>query len=529
MGYIMTKRTIRRRIFMGDSLSDRSTLDHLKLLDFIPMSLVSGLAGKSPRGRFTNGFLWVDMLGASTSEQFEIDHWRNASKLPDTGAGNADLADRLITEPRLLEQNRRAFTLDDDKNILYKGARYLRSYCEGGATAADWKDKLTLSLGEEGARLVVSTLAAKRKQLLADDFRYRVSNKEKEETLITEWTGANDLITVNSEPSKEAADRAVEARIANLELLIRSGYKNFVLMNLPDLGLTPRYQGKSPAEQAHATECSNYFNQQLAAQAEKLKQKYLDQNVFIDVFDVCGLLTQVYNDPAQFGFDKDKLKTPYTSSEQFKQNAADPADQAKKISPAKGYMFWDDVHPTATMHAWLAEKYMDKYDQQFSYKSPTTHSSYHEVRNAMREVQDKYGLDVSSKLEHQEHTHRAFPAPSSKATIDAAINKINAHYQSLGKACNQVAKDKAIVLKALAGKINKAWATVDLEALNEVLNAGVDNSAFTERQNPRWDKFWKKETTHTEDLLRNLQLAVNEALNLPLQEGLIAPKTNNPN
>ena len=70
---------------------------------------------------------------------------------------------------------------------------------------------------------------------------------------------------------------------------------------------------------------------------------------------------------------------------------------------------------------------------------------------------------------------------------------------------------------------------MDLEALNEVLNAGVDNSAFTERQNPRWDKFWKKETTHTEDLLRNLQLAVNEALNLPLQEGLIAPKTNNPN
>lgn len=518
MALVMTKRIIRRRLFIGDSLSDRGTLDHLKLLDFVPMSFVAGLNGKSPHGRFTNGFLWVDMLGASESEQLEIDHWRHAAKLPNIGAGNADLADRLLTETELLEKNRKAFTLDDESNILYQGARYIRSYCEGGLTSADWKNKLTLPPSEEGARLVVSNLAAKRKKLLADDFRYKVPNIEKEETLVTEWSGANDLITVNSVPTKEAADKAVKARIVNLEALIRNGYKNFVLMNLPDLGLTPRYQAKSSSEQEKATKCSNYFNQQLTLRAEKLKKKYRAQNIFIDVFDVFSLLTQVYHAPEQYGFSKGKLKTPYTSSEQFKHNEADPVDQTIKISPADGYMFWDDVHPTATMHAWLAEKYLDQYGKDFVYKAPTTSNAYDRVKKTNNRMEDEYGLDVASQLEHQPHTHRFFPNLSSSVTIKKTINQISRHQQKLQNSYNSMAKEKAQALKTLLKEINKAWADKDLDAFNEVLNTGVDNSKFALHQNPRWDKFWQKETTHTEDILRDLQLAVNAALNLSIQE-----------
>jgi calcineurin-like phosphoesterase family protein len=514
----MTKRTIRRRVFMGDSLSDRGTLDHLKLLDFIPMSHLSGLSKKSPRGRFTNGFLWVDMLGAAGSEQLEIDHWRHKLKLPKTAAASADIADRILSDSKLVEQNRRAFTLDDDRNILYQGARYIRSYCEGGATSADWKDKVTLNPGNEGARLVVSNLTAKRKQLFADDFKYKVSNQEKEETLITEWSGANDLITVNDKPTKESADKAIAARVANLEALIRNGYKNFVLMNLPDLGLTPRYKAKSPEEQRNATECSTYFNQQLAAQVERLKQKYKDQDLFLDVFDISGLLTQVYNNPEEYGFSKEKLTTPFISSEEFRQDAADPVDQVKHISPADGYMFWDDVHPTATMHAWLAEKYMAKYDQEFTFRSPTTHAAEHHVKKNNKRVEDKYGLDVSEQLTMHGHIHRAFPNPSSKAIIDTLINKIKHHQQGLKTSCTTVGKEKANALNALVLEIDKAWSGRDLETLNKVLNEGVNNLTFAVHRNPRWDKFWQKETTHTEDILRNLQLAVNDALNLPTQE-----------
>lgn len=513
----MTQRIIRRKIFMGDSLSDRATLDHLSLLDCIPMSLVSGLAGKSPRGRFTNGFLWIDMLGATGCEQLEIDHWRHILKLVDTPTDNADLLDRLLSSPQMVQQNQKAYTLDDDKNILYKGARYIRSYCEGGATSSDWRGRITASLGAEGARLVVADLATKRKQLLTDDFKYKVSALEKAETLVTEWTGANDLITVNDKPSKEAADEAVNARIANIEALINSGYRNFVLMNLPDLGLTPRYQGKTAEERANATLCATYFNTQLAEKAKKLQKKYQDKDLFIDVFDVCALLTKVHNSPEQYGFDKDKLKTPYTSSAEFKENESDPANQAKHISASKGYMFWDDVHPTAEMHSWLAEQYMEQYEKHFSYKSPvakTPKASKH-INEAMNQVKNKYGLDVATELNHKEHHYRALAAPEYQIIIDNLIEKISTQYHYLEKRSNQIAKDKGAALHSLVDKINHACSQQDLAALNEILNAGADNILFGVHRNPRWDKFWKKETTRSEDELRALQIAVNEALNLP--------------
>ena len=52
------RKKITQLIIMGDSLSDRGTLNQRKLFGLIPMSYLSGLSSKSPRGRFTNGFLW---------------------------------------------------------------------------------------------------------------------------------------------------------------------------------------------------------------------------------------------------------------------------------------------------------------------------------------------------------------------------------------------------------------------------------------------------------------------------------------
>lgn len=513
---MMLKQVIRRRVFMGDSLSDRGTLDHLKLLGFIPMSVVAGLAGKSPRGRFTNGFLWVDMLGACEIGQLVIDYFRHLLRLEDNAVDNADLADRLICDPQLLEINQRAFTLNDDRNIMFHGKRFIRSYCEGGATAADWSDVPTTSLIIKAQRLIVSHLSAKRKQLFRDDKKYRVSITEKEETLVTEWSGANDLITVNSEPTREAADRAVTARIANIEQLIKNGYKHFVLMNLPDLGIAPKYQKQSPNERDNATACSVYFNQQITAQVEKLRAKYANLQVFIDVFDVFSLLNEVYTNPTQYGFDQEKINIPYTSSEQFKQNADNIANQAEHLSPAQGYMFWDDVHPTATLHAWLAERYMDRYESYFVFKSPTTEPSSQAKSKAFREIQDQYGLDVCAKLANQEQSDKSIPSRRSKLAINIAINKIKIQERKLHNGFNTIAREKAKVLKQLLNQIETAWSTLDLEALNEILNAEAGNPAFAIHQNLSWDKFWKKDTTRTEDLLRNLQLAVNDALNLPL-------------
>jgi phospholipase/lecithinase/hemolysin len=521
------KRIIRRKIYMGDSLSDRGTLDHLKLAGFIPMSLVSGLSSQSPRGRFTNGFLWIDMVGATGIEQLEIDHWRHHLGLKDTPVDDADLADLILAKK--LNSNRAAFTLEDDKNILFNGARYIRTYCEGGATAADWKEKISLNPAKEGARLVVSNLAEKREQLFKDDKRYKVSAQEKAETLVTEWSGANDLITVNSRPSHEIADRAVAARVANIEAMIQSGYRNFVLMNLPDLGLTPRYVRKGGEEQENASECSRYFNEQLAAEVNKLKQKYKAQKVFLDVFDVSSLLTEVYHDPEKYQFKRELLASPYTESEAFKQNQSNPQEKLEGTSPSDGYMFWDDVHPTADMHAWLAEKYMEKYDADFDYKSPTIKSVEHSAdqekdmkrkedeikKKDMKRIKDKLGLIVPKQLE-ESHCPRyptdenIYPSDENRTKINAIIEKIDCHCQKLEKGDDE-AKSKGKALRHLLKQIQGA--NGELSKLTKILNWSAHNEVFNIHRNPKWDKFWKKTTTRTQDELRELVLAVDAALN----------------
>ncbi len=44
-----------------------------------------------------------------------------------------------------------------------------------------------------------------------------VSMEDKAKTLIIEWSGANDLITVNKRPERKAVDKAIQARVANLK------------------------------------------------------------------------------------------------------------------------------------------------------------------------------------------------------------------------------------------------------------------------------------------------------------------------
>jgi phospholipase/lecithinase/hemolysin len=492
------KPTISYQVVIGDSLSDPGTLKNRRKF----VAFLSGLDenGKSPHGSFTNGFTWDNALRAFQIPEFEIKERHTAQFSPE--AANTDSA-----EAELLEENRQAYTLDDDRNVLYKGERYFRSYCEGGATAAaNWKRKFTFSLTAEGARLMVSNLAAQRAELLADDLKYGVSEQEKEKTLVTEWSGANDLITVNTKPSKGAADRAVAARIENIEALIKAGYKNFVVMNLPDLGLTPRYQAKKLKERQNATECAAYFNQRLAEQVSELKNKYKD--VFVDVFDVAGLLTEVYQNPEQYSFDKDKLQTPYTSSDEFKQNAANPVDQANKISPAKGYMFWDDVHPTATMHAWLAKKMMDKYDEIFNYEAPGVDRHHREEEEDIKAVEDKYDLDTSSARQHHAAAHKP-----NLVAVEKAVNKLEREQQHLQRRSNSTAQAQAAALGELIKEIRVPLTRQDLKTVAAIFNEKADNPVFAVHQNRKWDRLVRKTTTHTENLVRKAQLAVDEALN----------------
>ena len=148
--------------------------------------------------------------------------------------------------------------------------------------------------------------------------------------LVVAWFGGNDLLNA-TDPS--AIGNAVTQIAAGVASLAGMGLTRFVLPGLPDLGLIPRNLG-NPVASAMATFASNAFNDALqgvigAANASGLDVTYLDVN---------GIFAEILGDPASFGFT----------------NVTDTCERGA-IS-CDGYVFWDDIHPTAATHAILAER-----------------------------------------------------------------------------------------------------------------------------------------------------------------------------
>lgn len=370
---------VRQYLMLGDSLTDRGSLDHRNALGFLPMRWLSGLSKTSPRGRFTNGYTWADYLISETIDEQEKKQMRQSNRSALTRSismvFDAEMiSDEIITqrynnETGVFHQNvddisdqvitgrlHPDYTLNDDKKAVFKGQLVARSYAEGGLTAYDYRRKITFHVAEEGARLSVATLAEKRALVLSNDRKYSVSPFEKATTLVIEWSGANDLITVNARPTVIEADRIIQERIQNLEALVASGYRQFVLTNMPDISLTPQYQEKSTAEQKSAQVIINYFNKKLATRIKALAKKYA-HHCTIHLYDVNTVFTQLYHGQGVYAYDKTSinpglLKKPYTQSRDF-------IITQNHTSPAPGYMFWDDVHPITEVHYLLANNLCD--------------------------------------------------------------------------------------------------------------------------------------------------------------------------
>ncbi len=342
---------------MGDSLSDTGDLYNQDLFHVIPMRWLSGLNGITPHGSFTNGYVWEEDVSVGLANQFTISELRKEKHLD-----YADISDAVITgDYKVAPHIQKLYSLNNYKEIKYRGRHFVRTYDEGGLTAYDYSGWPSTSMTRFFSRLILSTLDKKRKELINDDKKYKITQEEKDKTLTVELSGANDLITVNKRPSKAEADRAVKARIHNVKELIKHGYKQFVLINLPDLSLTPRFQNGSKEERDNAHECSEYFNAQLKLACRELQAS--NPNCTIEMFDLNSEFTKIYNHPERYHFDRSKRDTPYINSPDFKMNP-------NGTSPAKGEIFWDEVHPTADVHALLAYIFLRRYEHKFHFVSP---------------------------------------------------------------------------------------------------------------------------------------------------------------
>ena len=354
----MESRKISEVVLLGDSLMDRGAMYEKKLFGFIPMRWITGLQGKTGGDSFTNGFTWSDYFIAALASEFTIKKL-NKEKLFDA----SDIADAIINnDTHVKSVIGNYYNLKNHASVDFLGKSFIQDYTEGGLTAHDYSWTPSCSISRFFTRLILSTLASKRKELLQYNRKYNISSDQKAKTLIIEWSGANDLITANAKPSKYEVDQAIRARVENIHQLIENGYYNFVLFNQPDLALTPRFQAKNAEERAEATRWCHYFNRRLAIACANIRKDHSD--CVIEIFDVAAQFRNLYHNPEKYGLDRHKLGMPFTKSKDF-------VIKKDGTSPANGYMFWDDVHPTADAHARLGEEFFAIFKHIFDFVEPS--------------------------------------------------------------------------------------------------------------------------------------------------------------
>lgn len=468
---IDTKPIISYFIIMGDSLSDRGTMEQRHLFNIIPMASLSGLAGKSPQGSFTNGFPWSDFISATLANEFMIAYFTN-QRLAEkevtslySGRDACDIADNIISDTKFKYHIDHAYSLTNDLYVRYKGQDFIRSYVEGGLTAHSYRWKPDSSINRFFSRFILSTLDKKRDLLLAYDQKHYVSTEQKAKTLIIEWSGANDLITVNAEPTITESTLAIKDKMNNVNALINNGYRHFIIFNLPDLSLTPRFQNKEgergKVDRQNAHNISLHFNTLLQTECQSMQTQY--PHCTIGVFDVSSIFTNVINHPEKFPchFEKSKMKTPYQTSKDF--------HSRNGISPASGYLFWDDVHPTADMHAILALDFYTTCKKIFSFIAPEPP----DAATLFAMFKSKYEKCLENDIAGICGLFKTVRLPPLPANPQEAINIILYHalYQH-GHRTRQVITD----LQWIDNKGNINMAIPALEIASKIINLGLTSS-----------------------------------------------------
>ncbi|NEN92506.1 MAG: SGNH/GDSL hydrolase family protein [Okeania sp. SIO3H1] len=151
------------------------------------------------------------------------------------------------------------------------------------------------------------------------------------DALYVVWAGANDYLGGSTQD--------VQSSVGNLSVAVNKlasiGARNFMLPNLPDLGLTPFGQSLPPEQQQGLSLLSDGHNSGLAATSQILEQ---DPNINIISPDFRTIFDDVIVNPTDFGFT----------------NVTDNFLASGAINP-DDFLFFDDIHPTTNAHNFVAD------------------------------------------------------------------------------------------------------------------------------------------------------------------------------
>jgi phospholipase/lecithinase/hemolysin len=164
---------------------------------------------------------------------------------------------------------------------------------------------------------------------------YLVNNggRANSDDLYIVWIGANDFEGGLS-PSQTIS--AIEAEIVALG---RAGVKQLLLLDVPDISLTPNVIQSGGAKVQAAKQFVATANSTLQARILILAMAL---GINLKLVDVNSLLTQLVYNPGAFGF---------TNSV----GAAYNTTTGVEVSNPDKYVFWDGFHPTTLVHRLVAQ------------------------------------------------------------------------------------------------------------------------------------------------------------------------------
>ena len=168
---------------------------------------------------------------------------------------------------------------------------------------------------------------------------YLADNKTDASALYIVWGGANDIFVSDRDAASLLATgkAAAKREVALITQLAQAGAVTFLVPNLPPIGNTPRYNGSMGDIAAYNAACQAFsakLDTKLAAAKTALATQ--GHNVTIYRLDVYGLFERLLANQQGYNFYN------ITQSAQGESVKAD------------NYLFWDDVHPTASGHYQLA-------------------------------------------------------------------------------------------------------------------------------------------------------------------------------
>lgn len=154
------------------------------------------------------------------------------------------------------------------------------------------------------------------------------------------WIGSNDLIGEFDQAEAVSAEAMVYIRMS-VESLAAAGAQLFLIIDVGDLGLTPRFV-HSPSMREAATAATEVYNDLLYATVDDLRAEL---GVEIYTFSTFDAVRSIVANPGAFGY------TNVTDE------ALRPDDTI--VPNVDEYLWFDDIHPTTRPHRMFGNALID--------------------------------------------------------------------------------------------------------------------------------------------------------------------------